>query len=193
MFYGGAFQCKIPSATWRRISKPVGATETSFPRDLELTRSPSTVKPAQTWDPTIGAFREQRVPLALSKSSFSANSSHGRPSTPSSQRSAVSSLASAPSSIKFVPSSFASFSLARASGSYVSHGSFDSHSTDRSSILPQYIFQILPPEIYATILHQLGALHRIQAVGSCQTCYLRDLCALSLTSRAWDKAVVKKM
>ena len=152
-----------------------------------------TPKPTQVWDPTIGAYREQKVPLALSKSSSSGLSSDGRPSTPASQRSSISSFASVTSSVTSIPSTFTSRSLSRGPGSYTSQTSYYSHSTQRSSIMPQHIFQTLPSEIYDTILCQLRVVHESPALGSCQTCFLRDLCALSLTSRAWDKAVVKKM
>ena len=54
-------------------------------------------------------------------------------------------------------------------------------------------YQRLPPEIYDFILKQLGAIHEDPASQSCQTCHFRDLCSLALTSRAWDKAVVKQM
>ena len=152
-----------------------------------------TSKPTQIWDPTIGTYREQRVPLALSKSSISGLSSDGRPSTPASQRSSISSYASATSSVTSLPSTFTSQSVSRGPGSYTSRASYYSHSTQQSSILPQCIFQTLPSEIYDAILFQLRLVHESPALGSCQTCFLRDLCALSLTSRTWDKAVVKKM
>ena len=150
-------------------------------------------KPTQTWDPTIGAYRDQRVPLALSKSSISGLSSDGRPSTPTSQRSSISSYASATSSVISFPSTLTSPSFSRGPGSYTSQASYYSHSTQRSSVLPQRVFQTLPSEIYDAILCQLRVIHESPTLGSCQTCCLRDLCALSLTSRAWDKAVVKKM
>ena len=150
-------------------------------------------EPAQTWDPTIGAYREQRVPLALSKSSISGISSDGRPTTPTSQRSSNASHASTTSSITSFPSTFTSPSFSRGAGSYTSKASYYSRSTQQSAVLPQRIFQTLPSEIYDAMLCQLKLIHEGPTLGSCQTCCLRDLCALSLTSRAWDKAVVKKM
>ena len=62
-----------------------------------------------------------------------------------------------------------------------------------SKIPGRPIFQRLPQEIYDCILQQLRAFHKDPASQSCQTCHLRDLCSLALTSRAWDKAVVKRM
>ena len=55
------------------------------------------------------------------------------------------------------------------------------------------VFRGLPPEIYDCILQQLRKSHEDSTSQSCQTCHLRDLCSLALTSRAWDKAVVKRM
>lgn len=62
-----------------------------------------------------------------------------------------------------------------------------------SKMSHQSVFQGLPPEVYDCILQQLRVLHEDPASQSCQTCHLRDLCSLALTSRAWDKAVVKRM
>lgn len=133
------------------------------------------------------------MPLALSKSSLSAISPNGRPSTPVSQRYSISSFATTAPSIKSVPSSFTNRSSPRSPGSYNPPALYHSHLTQRSPTLPRHIFETLPPEIYDTILRQLRTVHENPVLGSCQTCYLRDLCALSLTSRAWDKAVVKRM
>ena len=55
------------------------------------------------------------------------------------------------------------------------------------------VFRGLPPEIYDCVLQQLRRSHEDSTSQSCQTCHLRDLCSLALTSRAWDKAVVKRM
>ena len=149
----------------------------------------------QIWDPTIGAFRDQNIPLSLSKSSMSGFALDGRPSTPASQRSASSftTHVSGASSMMSIPSTFSRRSFPRSSGSYTSQNSYNSHSSQRSSIFPPHIFETLPPEIYDAIVNQLGKVHRERELESCQTCYLRDLCALSLTSHAWDKAVVKVM
>lgn len=40
---------------------------------------------------------------------------------------------------------------------------------------------------------QLRTFHEEPASSSCQTCYYRDLCALGLVSRAWDRAVRPKL
>lgn len=71
-------------------------------------------------------------------------------------------------------------------------GRYKKNSTWRRSTqkreFPAHIFEKLPREIYECIVTQLEKihLHRDQA---CPSCYLRDLHSLSLTSRAWDKAV----
>lgn len=59
------------------------------------------------------------------------------------------------------------------------------------STAPPPVFQRLPPEIYDCILQQLKEFHYAPSSMSCETCYLRDLCSLSLTSRAWDRSVRK--
>ena len=68
-----------------------------------------------------------------------------------------------------------------------------SQSQSHSKTPPRPIFQGLPPEIYDCVIQQLRVVHEDPASQSCQTCYLRDLCSLALTSRGWDKAVVKRM
>ena len=59
----------------------------------------------------------------------------------------------------------------------------------RSTAPSPPVFQRLPLEIYDCVLRKLREFHENPASLSCQTCYLRDLCSLALTSRAWDKAV----
>lgn len=54
-------------------------------------------------------------------------------------------------------------------------------------------FKILPLEVYDCILLQLRIIHEDPQSQSCQSCHLRDLWSLSLTSRTWDKAVVKRL
>ena len=55
------------------------------------------------------------------------------------------------------------------------------------------IFQRIPQGVYDCILDQLQELHADQLSPSCATCYMRDLVALQLTSRSWDKAVRKTL
>ena len=163
------------------------------PGEITVSDCSRTTWITQTRVSTFGAFKKPKIPLALSRSSISGLSSNGRPNTPASQRSSVASYASATSSMTSLPSTFTKRSFPRSDGSYTSQSSYHSHSTQRSSLLPQWIFQTLPPEIYDAILHQLKELHLRHEARTCQTCLLRDLCTLSLTSRAWDKAVVKVM
>ncbi|KAF2085027.1 hypothetical protein K490DRAFT_68227 [Saccharata proteae CBS 121410] len=58
----------------------------------------------------------------------------------------------------------------------------------RPNCLPPRVFQQLPREVYACILQQLEVVHFGKGAPGCTTCYLKDLCNLSLTSRAFDKA-----
>lgn len=55
------------------------------------------------------------------------------------------------------------------------------------------IFKRLPQEVYDSILAQLQELHSDRLSPSCATCYMRDLVALQLTSRSWDKGVRKTL
>ncbi|KAL8996278.1 MAG: hypothetical protein Q9169_004164 [Polycauliona sp. 2 TL-2023] len=59
----------------------------------------------------------------------------------------------------------------------------------RSTEPPPPVFQRLPPEIYDCILHHLAVFHKEPYSMSCETCRLRDLCALALVDRRWDRAV----
>lgn len=47
----------------------------------------------------------------------------------------------------------------------------------------------VPQEVYDVILNNLETLHKAPHHTGCTTCYQRDLHALSLTCRSWEKAV----
>ncbi|KAM5473495.1 hypothetical protein MauCBS54593_002291 [Microsporum audouinii] len=51
----------------------------------------------------------------------------------------------------------------------------------------------LPDEVYECILSHLWSLHTSSCTEGCLTCYMRDLYSLSLTDRAWEKAVRGKL
>lgn len=51
----------------------------------------------------------------------------------------------------------------------------------------------IPQEVYDGILDQLYCLHCGQHRNGCVTCFQRDLHALSLTCRSWEKAVRAKL
>lgn len=51
----------------------------------------------------------------------------------------------------------------------------------------------LPPNVYDCILTQLQSSHEGSYQSGCVTCFQRDLHALSLTSRAWERAVRSKL
>lgn len=59
-------------------------------------------------------------------------------------------------------------------------------------VFPAHIFKTLPREIYDCILDHLKLLH-FEDNESCPQCYLRDLCNISLTSRAWDQAATLQL
>jgi hypothetical protein len=59
--------------------------------------------------------------------------------------------------------------------------------TSHEARLSHRVFKNLPREVYDCILEWL----ELQHFGNqqyCPSCHLRDLCSLSLTSRAWDRA-----
>lgn len=60
------------------------------------------------------------------------------------------------------------------------------------ALLPQHVFQNLPREVYDCILKQLEQLYFAQDQ-PCPSCYLKDLCSLSLTSRRWERATTLHM
>ncbi|KAJ5748164.1 uncharacterized protein N7511_009860 [Penicillium nucicola] len=47
----------------------------------------------------------------------------------------------------------------------------------------------IPQEVYEVIIHHLEDMHKGQHQAGCTTCFQRDLHALSLTCRSWEKAV----
>ncbi|KAF2263718.1 hypothetical protein CC78DRAFT_603238 [Lojkania enalia] len=53
-------------------------------------------------------------------------------------------------------------------------------------------FRRLPKEVYECIVNQLELLH-FEPDQACPSCYLKDMCSLSLTSRSWDCAVTPKL
>lgn len=55
------------------------------------------------------------------------------------------------------------------------------------------VFKRLPQEVYDGILAQLQCLHCGPHQAGCLTCFQRDLHALSLTCRSWEKAVRAKL
>ncbi|KAH7380099.1 hypothetical protein BKA66DRAFT_560279 [Pyrenochaeta sp. MPI-SDFR-AT-0127] len=54
--------------------------------------------------------------------------------------------------------------------------------------LPEHVFRKLPREVYDCVLAQLEQIHLSQSE-PCALCHLKDLYNLSLTNRAWDRAV----
>lgn len=64
--------------------------------------------------------------------------------------------------------------------------------TKTENPFPARMFKNLPREVYDCIVEQVQKLHLGQDQ-PCPPCYLKDLYNLSLTSRAWDKAVTVPM
>lgn len=151
-------------------------------------------RPGQIWDPTLGAFRAQRLPIALSKSSIAANAMIGNTNRAQSPRPSILPYTSQGSSVGSSATTYTYSSAQSLPPSLVSRPSSYSIKTNARAKDPSRAnFKALPPEVYDCILRQLRVLHETPDSQSCQTCYLRDLCSLSLTSRAWDKAVVKRL
>ncbi|KAL8969789.1 MAG: hypothetical protein Q9197_004153 [Variospora fuerteventurae] len=125
-------------------------------------------------------FRPQRFSLASSKSSMTGLFEY----TPPSYRSSVSSRPSFTS----IPSMY-SIGLPSSPPSSSYNSGFISQQKLRSTAPPPPVFQYSPPEIYDCILRQLTIFHDRVTSMSCETCRLRDLCALALVDRRWDRAV----
>ncbi|KAJ5130764.1 uncharacterized protein N7515_006803 [Penicillium bovifimosum] len=63
---------------------------------------------------------------------------------------------------------------------------------DSVNSLPKFTEPIqrrVPQEVYEVIIHHLEELHKGQHQAGCTTCFQRDLHALALTCRSWEKAV----
>lgn len=52
---------------------------------------------------------------------------------------------------------------------------------------PNEIFAALPGEVLELILDELKKLHLRPGSESCATCWMRDLCSVTLSSRKWSK------
>ena len=185
-------QCERPPRSWRLCTEQVRHFIHPI---VMLIANCHTCRLGQIWDPTLGAYRAQRLPLGLSKSSVAANAMNGHVNG---QR-----LYRPPTSASYASTASNSNSFTTAytySSPPTSPGSLFSHYSNSSSQLraqwkppPRAFFQNLPPEVYDCILQQLRVFHEDPRSQSCQTCHMRDLCSLSMTSRAWDKAVVKRL
>ena len=142
----------------------------------------------------LGSLRAQSLPLPSPRVSFPPDVEDTEMYLFQSPRHSISSVTSRATSIG---SSATADTYSTAQSSPVSLVSSSSPPSSRlqsrfkTSRRP--VFQGLPPEIYDCILQQLRIYHEDSASQSCQTCYLRDMCSLALTNRAWDKAVVKRM
>lgn len=142
----------------------------------------------------LGALRAQSPSIPSPRTSFSSDVEDADVHLFQSPRPSISSIASMATSIR---SSATTYTYSTAQSTPVSlvsgPSSHSSQSQFRSIASRRPVFRGLPPEIYDCILQQLRVFHEDPASQSCQTCHLRDLCSLALTSRAWDKAVVKRM
>ena len=147
----------------------------------------------QIYGSTMPIPRAERIPIALSKSSLSPTSDDGRPSTARSLPYSFTSQSSHSSSVTSLPSTFTSISThPYGAPSPLSTTSLRTP-TRKPPKLPQWIFQNLPSNVYDRIVYQLRIIHEESPLRSCQTCYMRDLCSLSLVSRAWDKIAVRRL
>ncbi|KAK5990791.1 hypothetical protein PT974_09064 [Cladobotryum mycophilum] len=57
----------------------------------------------------------------------------------------------------------------------------------KAEIMPNELFDSLPGEVLGLVLQWLKKLHLDKGSGSCATCWMRDLCNISLSSRKWYK------
>ena len=152
---------------------------------------------SQIWDPTIGAYRAQRLPIALSKSSVVATDGNDNAHSAKARHHSASSVSSRGKAVPDRSSSSSVYSYSSAQclpPAFVSHPSNISNFTGKESkTLGPISYKVLPPEVYDCILEHLREIHENPRSQSCHTCHLRDLYSLSLANRAWDKAVVKRL
>ena len=145
------------------------------------------------WDPPPHNMREEKPPISSSKSAMPQIPRETKPQSFNSH-SSDSSSQSRNSSIVSVPSTITSISLpAVPKNTYTVEIIAHRERRPRRTRLAARVFRNLPISIYENIARQLKAIHTGPLSQSCHTCYLRDLCSLSLTSRAWDKVVVRKL
>lgn len=57
----------------------------------------------------------------------------------------------------------------------------------RKKAKPGEIFAKLPGEVLELILGELKKLHLEKPTESCATCWMRDVCSVTLTARKWCK------
>ncbi|KAF2852982.1 hypothetical protein T440DRAFT_24621 [Plenodomus tracheiphilus IPT5] len=72
------------------------------------------------------------------------------------------------------------------------HSAVPRRRADPPKRFPARVFQDLPREIYDCILAQTKELH-LDCDRACTSCYLNDMCSLSLVSRIWDRAATAKL
>ncbi|SPN96775.1 uncharacterized protein DNG_00295 [Cephalotrichum gorgonifer] len=126
-------------------------------------------------------FRMLNRPRKLSSSSVSTASIMSRETVASSPRSpSWSSSATSFDSMEFINRRASEYTFNRSSG-----GSGGRPYIARSK--PGEIFSALPGEVLELILDELKKLHLKPGSESCSTCWMRDLCSISLSSRKWSK------
>ena len=142
----------------------------------------------------LAPLRAQSLPISPPRTSFSSDFEYADMVPSQSPRSSISSSTSMAPSIASSATTYTYSTAPSTPISLISRPPPPRGQSELHSKMPhRSVFQGLPPEVYDCILQQLRVLHEDPASQSCQTCHLRDLCSLALSSRAWDKAVVKRM
>ncbi|KAL3477889.1 hypothetical protein BJX99DRAFT_120075 [Aspergillus californicus] len=102
------------------------------------------------------------------------------------------SVQSIPSRTSSLASFKTNYSVSTAPTSYSPTSSGSYRTCDSAASLDKIlepVFKRVPQQVYDNILDQLHSLHTGANQPGCMTCYQRDLHALSLTCRPWEKAV----
>lgn len=125
-------------------------------------------------------FRMLNRPRKLSNSTISTGSNVSKESLAISPRS---------SSWNSSVTSFDSMEFLNNRSEYIFHGSSGSVSSRPyvPQAKPNEIFAALPGEVLELILDELKKLHLRPGSESCATCWMRDLCSISVSSRKWSK------
>lgn len=156
-------------------------TERAVSRGL-APQSPCQGPPFPTMESINYADPDPRMlnrPRKLSQSSTNSSHSTSRESYASSARAPSWSSATSFDSMDFINSRSSEFGQSRSSASS------GRPSLHRSK--PNEIFSALPGEVLELILDELKKLHLGKSADSCSTCWMRDLCSISLASRKWCK------
>lgn len=129
--------------------------------------------------PTVDRRRTESMPMVLNRPrKLSNTSTRSSSSTIRSTESNASSWGSR-TSYDSSPESWTPYQRPSTAGSTTSRR--------KKSLQPDELFGTLPDEVLEVVLECLQDIHLDAKSDSCATCWMRDLCSLSLSSKKWHK------